>query len=163
MTPRELAEVAPTDLILFFTKAEVKLATITTENNPKTSRPVIHLMPVQKKYMKNRAYGGTMRLGTWEAIIKKGTIAWDIYKKELTSERHRHRYEVNDRYVPELEKAGLIISARSVKERLPEIMELSKNLHPFYFGTQGHPEYKSRPLKPHPIFLAFLKACKSKS
>lgn len=113
--------------------------------------------------MKNRAYGGTMRLGTWEAIIKKGTIAWDIYKKELTSERHRHRYEVNDRYVPELEKAGLIISARSVKERLPEIMELSKNLHPFYFGTQGHPEYKSRPLKPHPIFLAFLKACKSKS
>ncbi len=135
----------------------------TTENNPETTHPVIHLMPAQEKYMKNRAYGGTMRLGSWDAKVFKNTEAWRIYKTEDTSERHRHRYEVNEKYVQAIEKAGLVISARSVKENLPEIMELDKKLHPFYFGTQGHPEYKSRPQKPHPIFLAFLAACKNRS
>ncbi len=141
----------------------------TTEVNPKTKNPVISLMPKQEEFMKKRAYGGTMRLGGWEAIVKKGTLAYNIYDKYngfiykakgLTSERHRHRYEFNDAYTKDLEKHGLVISARSVAENLAEIIELPQNKHPFYLGTQGHPEYKSRPLKPHPIFLAFLEACK---
>lgn len=140
----------------------------TEENNPKTPYLVIHLMPAQEKFMKARAYGGTMRLGAWEAYVKKETLAYSIYEKYggfldkergLTSERHRHRYEFNDQYAKEFEKKGLIISARSAKENLAEIIELPKSSHPFYLGTQGHPEYKSRPLNPHPIFLAFLEAC----
>jgi CTP synthase len=131
----------------------------TIENNKKTKNPVIHLMPAQEKFMKRRAYGGTMRLGSWEAKVKKGTTAYEIYGKELTSERHRHRYEFNDEYARQFEKAGLIISARSVVENLCEIIELPKNKHPFYMGTQGHPEYKSRPLSPHPVFVEFLKVC----
>lgn len=139
----------------------------TTEVNPKTKNPVISLMPKQREFMEKRAYGGTMRLGGWEATVKKGTLAYNIYDKYngfidkakgLTSERHRHRYEFNDAYAKELEKYGLVISARSVAENLAEIIELPQDKHPFYLGTQGHPEYKSRPLKPHPIFLAFLQA-----
>ncbi|MBI3620384.1 CTP synthase [Candidatus Roizmanbacteria bacterium] len=140
----------------------------TEENDKKTKHNVIHLMPAQSAIMKRRAYGGTMRLGHWDAIVKKGTLAGSLYdtyngylnkKSGLTSERHRHRYEFNDEFVREFEKNGLIISARSSIERLAEIIELSPSLHPFYLGTQGHPEYKSRPLRPHPIFLGFLKAC----
>jgi CTP synthase len=78
----------------------------------------------------------------------------------LSSERHRHRYEFNDDYAKEFEEKGLVISARSVVEKLAEIIELPKNKHPFYIGTQGHPEYKSRPLSPHPLFVEFLKAAK---
>lgn len=108
-----------------------------------------------------------MRLGEWEAIVKKGTRAYEIYdtyggfidrKTGLTSERHRHRYEFNNKYADQIEKNGMVLSARSVAENLVEIIELPEDKHPFYFGTQGHPEYKSRPLRPHPIFLAFLKA-----
>lgn len=133
----------------------------TTENDPKTSHPVIHLMPKQKEFMEKRSYGGTMRLGSWDAMIKKGTKTFEIYKKELTSERHRHRYEFNNEYIKDFENKGLVVSARSVEENLVEIIELPKEIHPFYLGTQGHPEYKSRPLNPHPIFLAFLTACAS--
>jgi len=141
----------------------------TTENNPKTKHPVIHLIPKQKEFMEKRAYGGTMRLGAWDAIVKKDSMAFDIYKKYngflniekgLVSERHRHRYEFNDRFTKDFEKKGLVISARSVVENLAEIIELPKDKHPFYIATQGHPEYKSRPLNPHPIFLAFIEACK---
>ncbi len=144
----------------------------TTENNLKTKHPVIHLIPKQKEFMEKRAYGGTMRLGAWDAIIKKNTIAFDIYKKHrgflneakgLVSERHRHRYEFNDKFAKDFEKKGMIISARSVVERLAEIIELPKKEHPFYLGIQGHPEYKSRPLSPHPIFLSFIEACKRAS
>ncbi|OGK52537.1 CTP synthase [Candidatus Roizmanbacteria bacterium RIFCSPLOWO2_01_FULL_44_13] len=131
----------------------------TEEKNKATKHQVIHLMPAQKKYMDRRAYGGTMRLGTWDARVKKGTRAYEIYGKIDTSERHRHRYEFNDKYVKDFERHGLIISARSVVENLCEIIELPKDRHPFYFGTQGHPEYKSQPTKPHPIFVAFLRAC----
>jgi len=139
----------------------------TTEVNPDSGHPVISLMPKQEEFMKTRAYGGTMRLGSWEAIVKKGTRAYDIYQKYgglidpqrgLTSERHRHRYEFNDIYTQDFEKAGLVISARSVVENLAEIVELPESEHPFYLGTQGHPEYKSRPLSPHPIFIEFMKA-----
>lgn len=140
----------------------------TAEVDPKSSNLVIDIMPKQKEIMERRAYGGTMRLGKWDAIVKKDTRAWEIYdkynsfidkKKGLTAERHRHRYEFNNIYTEEFEKAGFVFSARSVVENLVEIIELPKSMHPFYLGTQGHPEYKSRPLSPHPIFMAFIEAC----
>ena len=139
-----------------------------TEENKKTKHPVIHFIKTQKELVQNKQYGGTMRLGGWDAKIKKGTLAYQIYdkykgfkdkSKDLTSERHRHRYEFNNEFAKDFEKKGLIISARSTKENLVEIVELSKKVHPFYMGTQGHPEYKSRPLSPHPIFLEFISAC----
>lgn len=139
-----------------------------TEENEKTKHPVIHFINNQRAIIARREYGGTMRLGGWDAIVKKGTRAWQIYdkyqgfkdkSKNLTSERHRHRYEFNNKYVKDFEKKGLVISARSVKENLVEIIELPKSVHPFYLGTQGHPEYKSRPLRPHPIFLEFIDTC----
>lgn len=132
----------------------------TAENDAKTKNPVIHLINDQEKFLKNRAYGGTMRLGGWEALVKKGTLAYTIYGTSDTSERHRHRYEFNNDYAKLLEDKGLIISARSKKEGLVEIVELDPSVHPFYLGTQGHPEYKSYPSKPHPIFVAFIAACK---
>lgn len=140
----------------------------TTEKNPNTKNPIIHLNPIQKENVKRRAYGGTMRLGRWDAIVKKGTLAWNAYdkyndfvnkEKGLTSERHRHRYEFNNKYIKDFKKKGMIFSAMSSVENLVEIIELPKNQHPFYLGTQGHPEYKSRPLTPHPIFLEFIEAC----
>ncbi len=141
----------------------------TTENNPKTAHPVIYLIPSQKEHMERRAYGGTMRLGAWDAQVKENTTAIACYEKYgefinrkngLTSERHRHRYEFNNKFASDFEKKGLIISARSVKEGLVEIVELPN--HPFYVGVQGHPEYKSRPLKPHPIFMGFIQASRKK-
>jgi CTP synthase len=140
----------------------------TTENNKTTKHPVVHLIPKQRSFMKRRAYGGTMRLGAWNATIKKDTIAWSSYAKHsgfidiktgLTSERHRHRYEFNNTYSKEFEKHGMVFSARSTVENLVEIIELPKEIHPFFLGTQGHPEYKSRPMKPHPIFIEFIKCC----
>lgn len=144
----------------------------TAENKPDAGHPVIHLIPSQKEMIERRAYGGTMRLGGWEAIIKKNTRAYEVYEKHgamidaekgLTSERHRHRYEFNDEYTDDFEKNGLIISARSVVEGLCEIIELPRDAHPFYMGTQGHPEYKSRPVSPHPLFIAFIEACKNRT
>ena len=141
----------------------------TTENDQKTKHPVIHMIENQKELMERRAYGGTMRLGAWEANVKKGTRAYEIYKNAgsfikgkdgLTSERHRHRYEFNNKYADDIEKAGLVISARSVVESLVEIIELPRSIHPFFMGTQGHPEYKSRPQSPHPLFVEFLKETK---
>jgi len=129
-----------------------------TEVNSKTPQPVIHIIPEQKRNLKLRAYGGTMRLGSWKCQLKPKTMASKIYKKTLISERHRHRYEFNNRYTQQLKKAGLIISGRSVKESLVEIIELPKKIHPFFMATQFHPEYKSKPLKPHPLFLEFIKA-----
>ena len=130
-----------------------------TEIDPKTKDPVIYIIPEQKKNVKLRAYGGTMRLGAWDCRVKPGTLAFSAYGRADTSERHRHRYELNETYVKSLETKGLLVSGRSVKEDLVEIMELPLSLHPFFLGTQGHPEYKSRPLSPHPIFLKFVEAC----
>lgn len=144
----------------------------TEENDAHAKDKVIHFIPKQKELVKQKAFGGTMRLGGWEAIVKKGTISFDAYekydgmidvKKGLTSERHRHRYEFNNDYAKALEDKGLVIAARSVKEDLVEIIELPKSKHPFYVGTQGHPEYKSRPLHPHPLFIAFIEACSKTS
>lgn len=130
-----------------------------TENNAKTTHPVIHLIENQKSLIEKRAYGGTMRLGGWEEKIKRDTLAHKIYGTDTVVIRHRHRYEFNNKFAKQFEDAGLIISGRSASENLVEIIELDKKLHPFYIGTQGHPEYSSRPLTPHPIFVEFLKAC----
>ncbi len=109
-----------------------------------------------------------MRLGSWDAKIYKNTLTYTIYKKHkafkdevsgIASERHRHRYEFNNKYLNMFKKTGMIISATSVSEGLVEIIELPKNKHPFYVGTQGHPEYKSKPNHPHPIFIEFVKSC----
>jgi CTP synthase len=101
--------------------------------------------------------GGTMRLGAQRCPIKAGTLAAKIYGTEV-NERHRHRYEVNNYYVPALEKVGMIISARTPSENLPEIMELPQSLHPWFVGVQFHPEFTSTPREGHPLFKAFVEA-----
>ncbi len=140
----------------------------TQEVNPNSPHQVIHMIPDQKRILENRAYGGTMRLGSWDCIVKPGTIAFEAYKKfgqmldeskGLTAERHRHRYECNDELMPELEKRGVIVAGRSVQENLVELIELPKDMHPFFVGTQGHPEYKSTPRKPHALFMEYIQAC----
>ena len=134
----------------------------TTEINPDTKNPVIDVMPEQKKNLKEKNYGATMRLGAYPAVIKKGTIAYGAYDALEISERHRHRYEVNPEYIERIEKAGLVFSGTSPDSRLMEIAELPKKDHPFFLGTQFHPELKSRPLNPHPLFVAFIKASLNK-
>jgi len=128
------------------------------EVNPKTPHPVIHIMPKQKEYLAKHQYGGTIRLGAWPCRIKKKTIAYRAYQKTMISERHRHRYEVNEKYWSVLRKNGLVISGVSPDKKLAEIIELPSSVHPFFVGTQFHPEYQSRPLSPHPLFLNFIKA-----
>lgn len=100
-----------------------------------------------------------MRLGAYPAVLSKGSVAYKAYGTNTISERHRHRYEVNNAYVEELKKAGLVFSGMSPDGKLAEIAELPKNTHPFFLGTQFHPEFKARPLSPHPLFSAFIKAC----
>jgi CTP synthase len=131
----------------------------TTEVNPKTENPVIDIMPEQKKNIRQKNYGATMRLGTYPAVLKNGTIARKAYKSKEIEERHRHRYEVNPEYIARIEESGLIFSGTSPDKRLMEIAELPVAKHPFFLGTQFHPEFQSSPLKPHPVFVEFLKAC----
>ncbi len=130
-----------------------------TEINRETKFPVIDIMPEQKKNLKDKNYGATMRLGAYPAALEEGTQAFAAYKKHLISERHRHRWEVNPEYVELLKKKGLVFSGKSPDGRLMEIAELPKIIHPFFLGTQFHPEFKSRPLNPHPLFREFIKAC----
>lgn len=128
----------------------------TTEIDPTTSDPVIHLMNEQGEKMKHKEYGGSMRLGDFPCHVRGGTNARKLYGTEMVMERHRHRFEYNPAYRERFEKAGLISSGTSPDETLTEIIEIPK--HPFFMGSQFHPEYKSRPMKPHPLFLGFAKA-----
>ncbi len=130
----------------------------TTEVNPNTKYPVIAVMESQKDKIAAKNYGGTMRLGAYPATLKLGTIARTAYGTDKISERHRHRYEVNPEFVAQLEEKGLIFSGMSPDRTLMEIAELPKKVHPFFVGVQFHPEFKSSPLKPHPLFVAFIKA-----
>lgn len=139
----------------------------TTEIDDDTPHPVIHIMPDQEKKLLNREYGATMRLGAWDCTIIRGTKTEKAYmesgwiKKTGTpsvSERHRHRYEFNNQYREQLEKAGLVIAGTSPDGALVEIIELQD--HPFFVGTQFHPEFKSHPFNPHPLFNAFIKTVK---
>jgi CTP synthase len=134
----------------------------TTEVNRDTTNPVIDIMPEQKKNLADKNYGATMRLGAYPAIIKKDTLAFEAYKKNKISERHRHRWEVNPEYIKKLEEKGLIFSAQSPDGKLMEITELPRSEHPFFLGTQFHPELKSNPIEAHPLFVEFIKAAKEK-
>ncbi|MEK9185411.1 MAG: CTP synthase [Patescibacteria group bacterium] len=129
----------------------------TTEINPKTKHPVIDILPEQRRNLEESKMGGSMRLGSYPCLLKKGTIARDAYKNEVIRERHRHRYEVNPEFIDDLEKAGLIFSGISPDGRLMEIAELAQSKHPFFLGTQFHPEFLARPLSPHPLFTRFIK------
>ncbi|OGI29503.1 MAG: CTP synthase [Candidatus Moranbacteria bacterium RIFOXYA12_FULL_44_15] len=133
----------------------------TTEINRDTAYPVIDIMPEQKKNLEDSNYGATMRLGAYPASLKKGTVAFDAYKKPKISERHRHRWEVNPEYISKLEKGGLVFSGISPDRKLMEITELPRSIHPFFLGTQFHPELKSSPINSHPLFLEFIKVAKS--
>ena len=130
----------------------------TVEMDPKTIDPVIHINPDQLKNVTNAKYGGTMRLGAYNASLKKGSEVAKIYGKKEVSERHRHRYEFNNDYRQIMEEHGLEVVGVNPESNLVEIVEL-KN-HPFFVATQFHPEFTSRPMKPHPLFKAFLLASK---
>ena len=102
--------------------------------------------------------GGTMRLGAWPCALKKGSKAAEAYAAEKISERHRHRYEVNNAYRTRLEEAGLVVSGQSPDRELVEFVELPADVHPYYVATQAHPEFKSRPDRAHPLFAGLIRA-----
>jgi CTP synthase len=129
------------------------------EFDPDTDAPVIATMASQVKIVNGEAdMGGTMRLGLYKAILTKGSIVESCYQASEISERHRHRYEVNNSYRKELSGAGLVFSGTSPDENLVEFVELPKEVHPFYVGTQAHPEFRSRPTRAHPLFTGLIKA-----
>lgn len=141
----------------------------TTEVDPNTKHPVIHIMPEQEKLLLKKEYGATMRLGAWDCVIKKDTKTAKAYiqgkwikatGQSKISERHRHRYEFNNKYRKQLEKAGLVISGTTPDNQLVEIIELKD--HPYFIASQFHPEFKSRPLAPHPLFMGFIQAINKK-
>ena len=139
----------------------------TTEVNPKTPYPIIDVLPLQKELLQANQYGGTMRLGAYEATLKAGTLVHQLYQKaqqksevKVVYERHRHRYEVNPAFVPVLEKKGLLFSGRHVRADDTNLMEfLELPGHPFFVATQAHPEFKSRLGNPNPVFAGFVAAC----
>ena len=126
------------------------------EFDENTAHSVIHIMENQKNVTKK---GGTMRLGAYPCVLKQGTYARKIYGEEKISERHRHRYEFNNDYREEIEKAGLKISGTSPNGNLVEIVELEEENHPFFVAGQFHPEFKSRPDRPSPLFVELVKKC----
>lgn len=145
--------------VLEYARNVLQLASVSTEEiNPKAKHLVIGLMPEQRETIARGAMGGTMRLGAYDAHVAKGSQAYVAYKATTVTERHRHRYEVNPDYVADLSAAGLVFSATSPDGRLMEMVELPPAVHPFFVGTQFHPELTARPLAPHPLFTAFIKA-----
>lgn len=132
-----------------------------TEINSNTKDPVIHIMPEQQKFLEKKQYGNSMRLGAWPCALDKSSKSYQAYKTRKIYERHRHRYEFNNSYREKLEKKGLLFAGISPDKRFVEIIEIPK--HPFFVATQFHPEFKSRILNPHPLFLAFAQASKKRS
>lgn len=126
-----------------------------TEFKPKTKFPVVHFLPGQKDKTEK---GGTMRLGAYPCRLKPGTLAHRIYSSEFIHERHRHRYEINNKYIDQFEEAGLVFSGKSPDGHLMEMVEYPA--HRFYVGCQFHPEYRSRVANPHPLFASFVQASK---
>jgi CTP synthase len=124
-----------------------------TEMDPLTAHPIIDLMEEQKNITDK---GGTMRLGSWKCRLTPGSIAAGLYNEEFIGERHRHRYEYNNKYKEQLEKAGMLTTGVNPQTGLVEIIEIKD--HPWFVGVQYHPEYKSTVANPHPLFLGFVKA-----
>jgi CTP synthase len=135
----------------------------TTEVDADTPDPVIDVMPDQKDKIKENNYGGSMRLGAYPAKLAAGSLASKAYGAEEISERHRHRYEVNPEYIERITAEGGVFSGRSPDGVLMEIFELPPERHPFFVGTQFHPEFKSSPLHPHPLFSAFVTAATARA
>ncbi len=139
----------------------------TKEVDPQTPHPIIHEIPFQEKYQRIKGEGASMRLGAYDCQLKPKTLAHKIYSKHdafkdkrdnIISERHRHRFEFNNKYRKALNEEGMIFSGTSPDDFFVEMIELPQSMHPFFIATQAHPEYKSRPLAPHPIFIEYLKA-----
>jgi CTP synthase len=129
------------------------------EFDENTKHAVISTMASQKDIVAGKAdMGGSMRLGLYEAKLVKGSVVASAYGSESVKERHRHRYEVNNEYRKQISDAGLVFSGLSPDEHLVEFVELPADVHPYYVGTQAHPEFLSRPTKPHPLFSALIKA-----
>lgn len=124
-----------------------------TEMNPKTKNPVVYIMDGQQG---KELSGGSMRLGSYDCVVADGSLASKLYKSKVISERHRHRYEVNQKYLQTLEDGGLRVSGTSPDGSLVEIIE-AKN-HPYFIAIQSHPEFLSRPMRPHPLFDGFIGA-----
>ena len=127
-----------------------------TEFDSICENPVIDLMADQKSVVN---MGGTLRLGNYECTLKKDTLAYADYKKDKILERHRHRYEFNNKYIDVLEQHGMVFSGKNEQANLVEIIEIPKHKH--FIACQFHPEFKSRPTKPHPLFDSFIKASKN--
>jgi len=127
-----------------------------TEFSANCKYPVIDVMPEQKALLHEKKYGGTMRLGAYKCKIEPKTLSFKAYRTSDTSERHRHRYELNNEFRETLEAKGMVMAGINPEKELVEIIELKK--HPFFLGTQFHPEFKSRPLRPHPLFREFIRA-----
>ncbi len=143
-----------------------------TEVNPDTTHPIIHDIPFDERYQRIKGEGASMRLGGYDCVVKPGSLVYEIYdkhkafkdpKKHLISERHRHRFEFNNSYRQQLEDKGFIISGTSPDNFFVEWIELPRSMHPFFIGTQAHPEYKSKPLAPHPVFIEYLRAVEKES
>ncbi len=140
-----------------FARNAVKLkGANSTEIDPKTKYPVIHIMPDQAEKLAKKQYGNTMRLGAYPCLLDKNSKSFKAYANKRISERHRHRYEFNNDYRDRLSKKGLLLAGLSPDKKLVEIIEIPS--HPFFVGTQFHPEFKSRPLRPHPLFREFIAA-----
>ncbi|KKW02313.1 MAG: CTP synthase [Parcubacteria group bacterium GW2011_GWC2_49_9] len=131
-----------------------------TEFDPKSANPVIHIMPDQEKKLLKREYGASMRLGSWKCRLVKDSLSFKAYGVDDIEERHRHRYEFNNTYREQLEAAGLRIAGTTPDGLLVEIIEIKD--HPWFVGVQFHPEFQSRPLRPHPLFREFVRACLNK-
>jgi CTP synthase len=131
-----------------------------SEFDPHTPHPVINLMDEQREIVD---MGGTMRLGAYPAKLTPGTRVYEAYGQEVVYERHRHRYEVNNKYRRRFEEAGLVCSGTSPDDRLVEFVEIPPGVHPFFVATQAHPEFKSRPDRPHPLFAAFVAAARNRA
>ncbi|MCA9357160.1 CTP synthase [Candidatus Nomurabacteria bacterium] len=145
--------------VLEYAQNVAKLKDASTEEiNPNAEHLVIGVMAEQKDKIANKEMGGSMRLGQYPANLTKGSVAAKAYKSQSILERHRHRYEVNPEYIPLLEEKGLRFSGKSPDSTLMEIAELPLEDHPFFVGVQFHPELQARPLDPHPLFTAFVKA-----
>ena len=132
----------------------------TKEVDKNTKHNVIDVIPGQATILRESRYGATMRLGSYPALLKHGSIVQQLYEKNKVHERHRHRYEVNPEYIDALEDQGLVFSGRSPDGVLMEFLELPEHL--YFVATQAHPEFKSRPLKPSPLFNGFIKAVAKK-
>jgi len=147
-------------MVIEFARSELGLTDASSsEFDPGTTNPVVATMAEQLAIVGGEGdLGGTMRLGAYDAVLVPGSIVAEVYGKERVSERHRHRYEVNNGYRAQLEEAGLVVSGVSPDRSLVEFIELPRETHPYYVGTQAHPEFKSRPTRAHPLFAGLIGA-----